>query len=53
MMRKCNTNKGFTLVELLGVILVIGILLGISIAAVMSFIDKARTEQAAHRFDAQ
>ena len=45
MMRKCNTNKGFTLVELLGVILVIGILLGISIAAVMSFIDKARTEQ--------
>ena len=40
-----NSNKGFTLVELLAVVVIIGLLLGLSIAAVIHFIDKARDEQ--------
>lgn len=40
-----KSNKGFTLVELLAVVVVIAILLGVSIAAVTRFIDRAREEE--------
>ena len=40
-----KTNKGFTLVELLATIVIVGILLGIGIVAVMHFIDRAKEEQ--------
>lgn len=37
-------RKGFTLVELLATILILGILMGISITAVSKYINKAKTE---------
>ena len=44
-MKKINCSKGYTLVELLAVITIISILLAISVAAVVHFIDRARNEQ--------
>lgn len=44
-MRKSNNSNGYTLIELLAVITIISILLAISVAAVVHFIDKARNEQ--------
>lgn len=40
-----NSNKGFTLVELLLVIVIMGVLLGVGIAAVMNLIDKSKAEK--------
>lgn len=45
MRTKYISNKGFTLVELLAVITIIGILLAVSITSVVHFIDRAKVEQ--------
>lgn len=45
MKKNCNSSKGYTLVELLAVIVIIGILLAASITAVIHFIGRARDEQ--------
>ena len=41
-MKKIN-NKGFTLVEVLGAIVILGILMGIAVASYSVYRDKANT----------
>lgn len=41
-----NKEEGFTLVELLGVIVILGIILAIAVPGVGKIVDKARTETA-------
>ena len=45
MNKKNNANSGFTLVEVLVVIIIIGVLLGVGIYAITKLIEKSKTEE--------
>lgn len=44
-----NKEDGFTLVELLGVIVILGLILAIAVPGIGKIVDKARTETAANQ----
>ncbi|HDG98711.1 MAG TPA: pilin [Desulfobacterales bacterium] len=51
-MRKVKKRKGFTLIELMIVVAIIGILAAIAIPAYMDYTVKAKVSEVMHQFDA-
>jgi len=44
MMRTLNNNLGFTLVELIAILLILGVLIGVLVPRYISFDDNAKTQ---------